>query len=479
MDRCQIKSINELQLGQNAQKKCLLLHVPTIVEYKPGLKWSSFANYIAMGLFSLCHQLESKKINTEIVHLGMEKLLDQSFSISNYIKDSGVKFVGMSLHWHFQTYDTIEVARAIKKHNPDVYIVLGGYTASCFADEILEECPFIDSVIKGEGEASIAELAEKVFCNKNNDLEDIPNLHWRKDDKIIVNSKTFVATSEDLDKFSFYSELKKLKNHSLYVGLDIDMVCVKEDGENLLKNDLVSDSIHTICLGRGCTGNCTWCGGGAKAIKKLYNRSCVSWRSPQKTAEEMLMLKREYGINNFYFCFDPTPSDRTKIIEMFRFLGQTEEKISIFFECFGLPTEDFLQEFKHNLSLDSKIAISPEFANENLRKKHKSFYFTNKELENVLNRMEELNIKSTLFFTHLPTLTKEDEEETNNYIKYLREKFSSITSAVNFPIMFFEPCAPWTEAPSDYGINIERKTFKDFYLEHSEPNISWESSDFY
>ena len=70
------------------------------------------------------------RLDTEIIHVGMEKLLNLKFSISQYVKQSGAKFIGMSLHWHFQSYDTIEVARAIKKENPDTYIVLGGYTAS-------------------------------------------------------------------------------------------------------------------------------------------------------------------------------------------------------------------------------------------------------------------------------------------------------------------------------------------------------------
>lgn len=462
---------------EQKQKKCLLLHVPKVNKFVSNLEWDSFINYIAMGLFSLCNQLELNGFSTEIIHIGVERYLNQDFSISQYVKESGVKFIGMSLHWHFQSYDTIEVARAIKKENPDAYIVLGGYTASCYAEEILTEYPFIDAVIKGEGEASIAELAKKVNSNEYN-LDSIPNLYWRENGKIKKNAKTFVATSEDLDNFSFYSELKRLKNSSLYFKLLVGTTCRRMNDPKTNHSIAKSNSIYTICLGRGCPGNCTWCGGGAQALKKITNRNCISWRNPQKVAEEILTLKKEYDINHFYFCFDPTPSERSRIIELFRILGKSGEKISIFFECFGLPTGNFLLEFKNNLNENSIIAISPEFGNEKLRELHKSFSFTNEELENVLLIMANLKIHATLFFTDIPGLTKEESAETVNYVKYLGAKFGSAIDARILPIKHFEPGAPWTENPSKYGVNFEVKTFKDFYLEHSSSNFSWESPEF-
>lgn len=470
-----IKSKHKLSIEK--KEKCLLVHVPKVDTFASNSRWTSIINFISMGIFSLCHQLESNGFNTEIIHLGLEKYLNQDFSISRYVKDYDIKFIGMSLHWHFQSYDTIEVARAIKKENPGTYIVLGGYTASCYAEEILAEYPFIDAIIQGEGEASIAKLAKKILYGEG-EFENIPNLYWRENGEIKKYVKTFVATSEDLDNFSFYSELKRLKNHLSYLKLSLRMHYIRDNDNNFFENT-TCNSIKTICLGRGCTGNCTWCGGGANALKKIINRDFISWRSPQKVAEEILMLKKEYDVNHFYICFDPTPSEQTRIIELFRILGQSGEKISIFFECFRLPTKDFMLEFKANLSENSIIAISPEFANEKLRDFHKSFSFTNDELENVLEIMGDLKLNAMLFFTDIPSLTKENSDETVDYVKYLREKFISVKNAFILPINDYEPGAPWTENPSKYGVNFETKTFKDFYLEHSEPIISWESSDFF
>lgn len=469
-----------LKPGDN---KCLLLHVPKVARFVSVLEWDSYVNHIAVGIFSLCNELDLNGFDTEIIHLGIEKYLDPSYSIAQYIKQSGVKLVGMSLHWHFQSYDTIEVARAIKRENPDTFIVLGGYTASCYAGEILAEYPFIDAVIKGEGEVPIVQLAKKV-ASADYDLEHIPNLYWRKNGRVEVNTEHFVATSEELDQFSFYTKLPKLRNSSLYFRLDVAMCCKRVNGQGIdisqpqFQPFQSTNEVHTVCLGRGCAGNCAWCGGGAKALKKIINRNCISWRSPQKVAEEMFMLRAKYDVRYFAFCFDPTPWERSRLTELFRILGKSQEKIRVFFECFGLPTKEFLSEFKSNLSEDSVIAISPELANEKLRRFYKSFSFTNAEFENILMRMDDMKMHATLFFTDIPGIAKEDSKETANYVKYLCNKFGSTVDAYIFPISHFEPAAPWTENPSKYGIHFERKTFKDFYQEHCDPVISWESPEF-
>jgi hypothetical protein len=189
------------------------------------------------------------------------------------------------------------------------------------------------------------------------------------------------------------------------------------------------------------------------------------------------MLKAKHDVREFSMCFDPTPWERSRLVELFRILGKSGEKVRIFFECFGLPTKEFLVEFRNNLSEDSVIAISPELANEKLRRFYKSFSFTNAEFENILMRMDDMKMHATLFFTDIPGIAKKDSKETADYVQYLCRKFGSTVNAYIFPISHFEPAAPWTENPSKYGIQLPRKTFKDFYREHSDPAISWESPE--
>lgn len=146
------------------QGKCLLLHIPKLHILEKGA--SSSINFIAMGIYSLCHQLVINGFDAEVLHLSVEKYLDKNFSAAKYVKDNNIKFIALSLHWHPQSYDVIEIAKSIKKENPGAFISLGGFTASYFAKEILEKFSFIDAIIKGEGEIPIAELAKNVLRKK-------------------------------------------------------------------------------------------------------------------------------------------------------------------------------------------------------------------------------------------------------------------------------------------------------------------------
>ncbi len=82
--------------------------------------------------------------------------------------------------------------------------------------------------------------------------------------------------------------------------------------DNQLENRPMSS--QGICLGRGCEGNCTWCGGGCEASKIVTGRDFVSYRDINNVIEEIKMLKNECGIEDFRFAFDPNPTNRENLI---------------------------------------------------------------------------------------------------------------------------------------------------------------------
>ena len=143
---------------------CLFIHVPHVSSHD-SYSCSFFVNIIAMGIFSMSNEIKKNGYNPQIFNLGVEKIKNPDFDIAEYIKEHNIKLVGMSLHWHYQTYDTLLVAKHIKEINPDTHIFLGGIMSSAFAEDILKDCSHIDMVIKGEGEKPVVELVKKI---KNN-----------------------------------------------------------------------------------------------------------------------------------------------------------------------------------------------------------------------------------------------------------------------------------------------------------------------
>ncbi|MGM0599854.1 MAG: DUF4080 domain-containing protein [Candidatus Rifleibacteriota bacterium] len=80
---------------------------------------------------------------------------------------------------------TLSVCSAIKAALPDVRIILGGPEVSYTSEKILCENPFIDIIIRGEGEATFAQVCEKLIDGSC--LDKVKGITFRKNQKIIYN----------------------------------------------------------------------------------------------------------------------------------------------------------------------------------------------------------------------------------------------------------------------------------------------------
>jgi radical SAM superfamily enzyme YgiQ (UPF0313 family) len=204
--------------GKKMNKKldCLLIHAPKFDNWYKPLGDFIWINYLPMGIFALADNLEQHGYTAEIVHLGIEWIEDHHFDIVAYCEKTRPKVCALSLHWHYQSYDVIQVAEAIKARFPDIFICVGGFTASYYHREILEDFPFIDAVISGDAEEPLLRLVEQVTSNKR-DLHRVPNLTWRSNSKIIENEAFYCATEADLNALRF-TNLALLKNHKTKLG---------------------------------------------------------------------------------------------------------------------------------------------------------------------------------------------------------------------------------------------------------------------
>ncbi len=446
-------------------KKCVIIHTPRLF-YKDNNICSDI-NYCAMGLFSLATELEKAGFDAKIVNLGIEKYLDNNFSISNYIKENNIKFAAFSLNWHQQSYDVIETARIVKENCPDTFISLGGYTATYFAEEIMKNYPFIDAIIKGEGEKPITELAANVYENKS--LEGIPNLCYRENDRIITNEDKFVADNGDLDSYNFFNPQLML-HYEEYSKVPFIIDYTKE---NQLNNPATGQG---ICLGRGCIGNCVWCGGGYITAKLMTGRNSVSYRSVEKVVNEIKEMKEKYNVERFNFSFDPNPTDRSYLINLFNKISEEfNGTINTVYNLDGLPNRTFIDAFKKAFSMESTLLISPVFYNEELRKKYKSFFYTNEQLEDILKYMDEKEINSEFLFSVVPGVDEKENKESKKYGEYLKEKYKYVKGCYTYNIDI-EPASPWTFNPEKYNLKNIRKTFNEYYNNTKYVEKSFEKS---
>ncbi|MCL4557335.1 MAG: radical SAM protein [Deltaproteobacteria bacterium] len=452
-----------LPTNENGDLDCLLIHTPKFNHYVHPFNKVQFVNLMPMGLLFMADLLKRHGFKSRVLHLGIEKLFTKDFSLREYLLLTKPKVVGITLHWHHQSFDAIEVAREVKKVLPDTFLVLGGLTASFFKNEILESFGFIDGVISGDGEGPLLKIVEHIVKN-NGDITLIPNLARRSDGSIVQNTCSYITTKEVLDSASF-SNYDLMENYDFYPQLFFFNFNTSPALNKIVYKSSLVASMY-LPIGKGCTANCSFCGGGYDANGIINGKVRIVLRSPDKIIENIKDGIR-WGFKSFNTDFDlPGQNSRTFFLELFKTIRNNNLKITYNFNSYSLPSVDFVDEFSATFSRDSQIIISPESGSEKLRKIHKGYFYTNAELLQTLKYMEGKGVNAGVYFAGgLPLETEEDVKETIALQKHLR-RYKNIKQLITVPLEL-DPASPMFLCPDKFNIILTRKTFLDYYKGHA------------
>lgn len=449
----------------------LFVHVPKFSSYYKPIDEFMFINYIPMGVFALCDILNKKGFQSRIKHLGLEYINDEHFSIAEYVKVRSVKIVAISLHWHYQAYDVIEVARKIKEACAQSAIVLGGFTAGYFAEEIIENYPWIDCVIAGDGERGILEYANAVF--EGGPLAAVSNAVYRTADGTLCNNGiTYLADFADLRDID-YAGLDYLDHHvgyRDYFKVPLFWSLRMSAKENMRMKLGTASSTFPLMIGRGCNFDCSFCGGAKSAQIRFCNRRRAVLMPIEKVVDIMEQALG-YGYESFILSFDPDPSDSGYFVTLFAEVRRRGLRCGMGFESWGLPDSAFIEAFAETfIKKRSYIAISPESGSESVRKKNKGYYYSNEEMFAALALIDAQKIPSVVYLTiGLPAETYKDIENNRAFARTIRKKVRHLMSIQMVPIQL-EPASPIYENPSLWGVKTERSCFNDFYEYHKQPH---------
>ncbi|MCS7136650.1 MAG: radical SAM protein [Nitrososphaerota archaeon] len=424
----------------------LFLHPSTCVLVSGG----EAIRYVAMpmGMLALADLLERNGYSTRIIHTGIKRMINPSYSVEDVVKKFRPMLVGIDLHWYCHSYDAIKLADSVKQCS-DAKVVLGGMTASFFAEEILGSFDCVDYVIVGDAELPMLELT-RVLASRS-DVGDVPNLVYRKDSTVKRSRKAYLASGVDLDKLTF-SNLKLLEDWDLYIRL-------------IHENDVLSPKLKTqgwLMIGRGCSVNCSYCGGAKLAHAKIFGRQQPIFRSPEKVAEDLRVFE-ELGISCAYIDFDPYV-ERKFYYRLFELVRKERIDISSQFLVWSLTDRNFVQNLKRAFNpLYTTLTISPETGSDTVRFQNKGFYYDNQSFLKWLEMLEEEMVPAELYFA--AGLSGETVEEFKKTMK-LGEKtirtYRNVVAASCSPL-FLEPCSPRFLVPKKYGIRLKFKRFIDFY----------------
>lgn len=182
----------------------------------------------------------------------------------------------------------IQICKKIKKKRLDVKVLIGGHNASFVDQQTLEEYPFVDAIVRGEGEVTFPELVAAYERGKNE--ERIDGVTYRHGKDIVRNKeRTLIRNLDDL-QLPDYSLLPSFSTYRDACGL--------------------SRSIAILEVGRGCPHKCIYC---SESI--MWRRMTRTFSVP-RLVKEMKNIHTNFGAECFLFAYDQFTA-RREFVESF------------------------------------------------------------------------------------------------------------------------------------------------------------------
>ncbi len=189
--------------------------------------------------------------------------------------------VGFSVIFQYHIEYFIELIEFLRSEGINSHFTAGGHYASLKHEELFDFVPWLDSIIRFEGEYSLRELANCIYAGL--EWRKIKGLAYKKEGRIISNQLR--PLEKELDKLPF-----PLRTN--------------------LKEYAIGKKCTTIIAGRGCVHNCSFCN-----EREFYRQSgglIKRIRKPEMVAGEMEFLYRKKHCSVFLFVDDDFPVNSVK-----------------------------------------------------------------------------------------------------------------------------------------------------------------------
>lgn len=415
-----------------------------------------------LGLPALANLLADEGRKVSLIHLGIESEVaaapsgeksGASFSLRELLEAERPRMVLLSLHWNQQTKPVIDLAQKVRAWIPECKIVLGGLTASVFAEEAMASLRFLDAVVKGDGEEPLRRLA-KVWLDGEGELGAIPNLIWRESSgEIRTNESSWVLDNRTAATLR-HGDLSLLRHYPEYLSRSL-----YADFSPGARGSEGYPFATYLNAGRGCNKGCICCGGATESQLLTSRRRGYLLYPLDKLAADLRDAAKQ-GAQVIRSSFDP-PGSREHIIRWFERMFDEGHRFRLIYDLWELPTDELLTSIARFFDSGSTVVFSPECGNERVRASVRPPGWSNDALLAAIRGTEDVGIATHCFFTAgLPGETASNVDETARLIERIR---SETSSEVSVTPMYVDPASPIWIYPERYGVRLLRKGLADFY----------------
>jgi anaerobic magnesium-protoporphyrin IX monomethyl ester cyclase len=198
-------------------------------------------------------------------------------SILEIVRSAKPAVVGFSLIFQYYVPQFRALAAYLRNNGIACHFCTGGHYPSLRYEDVLRDVPELDSVVRFEGEITLAELTQRLA--EGLDWHDLAGIAYRDGDRCVTNRPRPLI--DDLDELPFPA--RPLESTLSVLGR----------------------RASPILASRGCCRDCSFC-----SIRQFYGQvpgKKVRTRSPAKVVQEMKALYEENGVSIFLFQDDDFP----------------------------------------------------------------------------------------------------------------------------------------------------------------------------
>ena len=441
-----------------SQVDLVLLHAPSVYDFRQrAIMYGPISDLIPsspvfemypLGFLTMTDYLEERGLEVRIVNLALRMINDRDFDVPTFLAKLNPVAFGLDLHWLPTAHGALEVARLIKAAHPNTPVIFGGLSSTYFHRELIEY-PQVDYVLRGDStEPPLYELLTAIKAGQPPDR--VPNLTWKADGDVHVNSFTF--RPETLD----------------YVDLRPDrigkMVMRYRDLQSVLPfNGWWQNPITAVFTAKGCAHECLTCGSSRSACATLGTRSRPVFRSPANLVKNIRDIS-SFSRGPIFLVGDLREAGDDHAHETLRLLREANVKNEIVFELFDMSPPDFLPAIDRAVE-NWSLELSPESHDPAIRRiQDETPNDTNAEMERVIRQALELRCHrvDVFFMIGLSGQTRDSVMESVRYSEHLFQQTDSRLSCFISPMgPFLDPGSRGFEDPERYGYRQFARTLEE------------------
>ena len=436
----------------------IFLHAPSVYDFrKEFLFYGPVSDMVPstpvfemypFGFTTMAAHLAKGGHRVRVVNLASMMLNDRRLDVERLISRLRADVFGIDLHWLPHAHGALEVAKLVKRYHPEAKVLMGGFSATYYHEELLGY-PQVDMVLKGDStEEPLLQLMQAL--RDGTPLERVPNLSWKEGGAHHHNPITHVPDTLDDQDIDYGWIVRSVIRH-----MDLE-------GHKPFK-DWDRYPITMALSIKGCHLNCTVCGGSCQAMRGFLNRQRPAFRSPEKLAQDVFNIQR-YIKGPTFIVGDPRRGGVDYMERFFKEVKRLGVTNSLIFEFFTPPDEEFYRLASANTE-GFAVEISPDSHDPEVREALGRRY-SNEDLEaSIRNALRYGAERVDVFFMiGLPKQTRESAVRSAEYARHLyllADKDPRLCVFISPLAPFLDPGSMAFEDPERYGYVSFARTLEE------------------